>query len=139
MFSFLFRESLWGFQNESSHKVLSNNKVNYNNSDLTFSVASHIYEDLSSFDSLSYYTINNKLDALFILGDAGSSLNNKMVEQIDDLPYELFLIPGNNDISNDKEYNEFIKSWGNYRVIQKKKYAFFITQFYGMQREHLSA
>ncbi len=124
--SFFLKVSLWGFKDDGPHKVFLNNKADYINSDFSFSVTSHIYDDLFSFDSLSYYVIENKLDALFILGDVGSTLNNKIVEQIDDLPYDLVLIPGNNDISNDKEYNEFVKRWGNYRVIQKKNTLFIL-------------
>ncbi len=126
IFSFYLKISLWGFEDYGSQKVLSNSIIDFSNSDLNFSVASHIYEDLSSFDSLNIFAVNNKLNASFILGDVGNYLNDKMNEKKYDLPYDLILIPGNNDISNDKEYYNFVESWGDYRAIQKKNALFLL-------------
>tara|TARA_B100000029_G_scaffold515277_1_gene621473 strand:+ start:980 stop:2035 length:1056 start_codon:yes stop_codon:yes gene_type:complete len=139
---FLLRTSFWGFENQDSKHILSNRKLDIKNPDYSFSLASHIgdslvshigdmndnigYEHSSSFDIISNYVIREKLDALFILGDIGKNIESRINKDRDIIPFRIELIPGNNDISNNEEYNKFVDRWGNYRSIQQDNILFIL-------------
>ena len=144
---FLLRTSFWGFENQDSKHILSNRKLDIKSPDYSFSLASHIgdslvshigdmnanmrHENSSSFDIISNYVIREKLDALFILGDIGKNIESRINKNRNIIPFRIELIPGNNDISNNEEYNKFVDRWGNYRSIQQDNILFvpFVVPF----------
>ena len=84
-----------------------------------FVVTGHVYANINEFEYILNESKNNNINSMFLLGDMKSEVLNRIPSYEDKYDIKIYTVPGNHEVSDDKNRKDYIEKFGNYRSIIK--------------------
>ena len=83
-------------------------------------VTGHVYANPNEFEYILEQTKTNDVDTIFILGDIENVILNKIKYYENLYNINIHTVPGNHEITDNKDTNNYIEKYGSYRTITEQ-------------------